>query len=156
ARTPVVPTASTPTVPTESASENSLADHLRRGREKLSAGQLNEAIAELSAATLIDPNSGEAQTLLGVAYDRKGLRDRAKEAFEAALHSSDDKAIHLNNLGYLLYRDGDYKEAVKYLKRATKLSPDDQRIWNNLGMAQCGRGKFDDGYKSFAHVAGEF
>jgi Flp pilus assembly protein TadD len=148
--------ARTPTVPAASKSESSPADHLQRGRNFLKVGQLSEAIGELSLAASLDPKSGEAQTLLGVAYDRKGLRDRAQQAFEAALNSPDDQAMHLNNLGYWHYKNGNYEAAVKYLKRAAKAKPDDQRIWNNLGMAQCGAGRFDDGYKSFVHAIGEF
>ena len=136
--------------------ETTALEHLTKGRALLNSGDLNAAIAELSVATSLDPKSGEAHTLLGVAYDRKGLPDRAQQSFDLALRAPDEKAMHLNNLGYLLYKHGDYEEAIKYLKRAAKLSPDDQRIWNNLGMAQCGVEKFDDGYKSFAHAAGEF
>src|SRR5216684_2086492 len=107
ARASRVNDARTPAVPAAPAGESSAADHLQRGRELLNAGKLNEAIAELSTAASLDPNSSEAHTLLGVAYDRKGLRDRAQRSFEAALHSPDDAAMHLNNLGYLLYKNGD-------------------------------------------------
>ena len=138
------------------ARDSGATDHLQRGRDLLNAGKLNEAIAELSAATSLDPASGEAHTLLGVAYDRKGLRDRAQQSFETALHAPDDEAMHLNNLGYLFFKNGDYDEAIKYLKRSVKINSEDQRIWNNLGMAQCGAGKFDDAYKSFARALGEF
>jgi Tfp pilus assembly protein PilF len=138
------------------SNETTALEHLEKGRALLSSGHLNAAVAELSGAASLDPKLSEAQTLLGVAYDRKGLRDRAQKSFETALHSSDDEGMHLNNLGYLLYKNGDYEGAIKYLKRAAKLNPDDQRIWNNLGMAQCGSGRFDDAYKSFARVVGEF
>ena len=148
--------AQTPVVPTKTDDGSLSADHLRRGRELLNAGQLNEAIAELTLATSIDPKSGEAQMLLGIAYDRKGLGARARDAFETALHAPDDKAMHLNNLGFLLYRQGDYDEAIKYLKRAAKINPDDKRIWNNLTTAQLAADKFDDAYKSSVHVLGEF
>ena len=148
--------ARTRSVPAAPAGESSAADHLQRGRELLNAGKLNEAIAELSVAASLDPKSGEAQTLLGVAYDRKGLRDRAQQSFETALHSPNDEAMHLNNLGYLLYKNGDYDAAIKYLKRAAKANPNDGRIWNNLANTQCAAEKFDDAYKSFAHAAGEF
>src|SRR2546428_9475667 len=148
--------ARSPAVPAAPAGQNSAADHLQRGRELLNAGKLNEAIAELSVAASLDPTSGEAHTLLGVAYDRKGLRDRAQQSFETAVHSPGDEAVHLNNLGYLLYKNGDYEAAIKYLKRAAKANPNDGRIWNNLANAQCASEKFDDAYKSFAHVSGEF
>jgi Flp pilus assembly protein TadD len=136
--------------------EGTAADHLQRGREFLSAGQLNEAIAELTVAVSLDPKSGEANTLLGVAYDRKGLRERAQQSFETAVHAPEDQAMHLNNLGYLYYRHGEYDQAIKYLKRAAKVNPSDARVWNNLAMAQLAVEKFDDAYKSLVHSVGEF
>src|SRR5215510_2479590 len=76
------PTPDTSAVITKSEDGAMLAVHIQNGREFLNAGQLNEAVAELTQATSIDPKSGEAQTLLGVAYDRKGLGWLAREAFE--------------------------------------------------------------------------
>ena len=142
--------------PVAPTTEGTAADHLQRGREFLKAGRLNEAIAELTIAVSLDPKSGEANTLLGVAYDRKGLRDRAQKSFETALHAPDDEAMHLNNLGYLHYRQGEYDQAIQYLKRAAKVNPNDARIWNNLAMAQLALEKFDDAYKSLVHAVGEF
>ena len=147
--------AQTPT-PAAPTTEGTAADHLQKGREFLAAGRLNEAIAELSTAVSLDPKSGEANTLLGVAYDRKGLRDRAQKSFETALHAPDDEAMHLNNLGYLHYRQGEYDQAIQYLRRAAKVNPGDTRIWNNLAMAQLAMEKFDDAYKSLVHAVGEF
>jgi len=145
-----------PASPTAPAGDNTASEHLQKGRDFLNAGKLNEAIAELSLAASLDSASGEAHTLLGVAYDRKGLRDLAQQSFETALHAPDDQAMHLNNLGYLFYKNGEYDEAIKYLKRSVKINSEDKRVWNNLGMAQCGAGKFDDCYKSFGHAVGEF
>src|SRR5262249_31059100 len=59
------------TAPATTTGDDSI-DHLAKGREFLNAGQLNEAIAELNLAATTD-KTGEAQTLLGVAYDQKGL-----------------------------------------------------------------------------------
>ena len=136
--------------------DRSVAVRIQRGRELLNAGQLNEAITELTTAASLDPKSGEVHMLLGVAYDRKGLGGRAREEFETAAHDPNDQAMHLNNLGYLLYRQGEYDDAIKNLKKAAKLSPDDARIWNNLVLVQIAAEKFDDAYKSSVHVLGEF
>jgi Flp pilus assembly protein TadD len=148
--------ANTPASVTTAEAAPAIVDHLRQGREFLEAGQLNEAIAELTLAVSIDPKSGDAQTLLGVAYDRKGLGARAREAFEAAVHGQGDRAMHLNNLGFLLYRQGYFDDAIKYLKTATKINSDDNRIWDNLAIAQLADDRFDDAYKSSVHVRGEF
>jgi Flp pilus assembly protein TadD len=134
----------------------SVPDRIRRGRELLNAGRLNDAIAELTAATSLDPKSGEAHMLLGIAFDRKGLGARAREAFETAAHAPDDQAMHLNNLGFLLYRQGEYSDAIKHLKRAAKLNPAENKIWNNLVLVQLAAEKYDDAYKSSVPVLGEY
>ena len=130
-------------------------EHLEKGRALLNSHDLNGAIGELSLAASADPKLSEASTLLGVAYWRKGLRDRAARAFETAVKIKKDDAQNLNNLGFLHYENGDYESATKYLKRAARLAPNDPRIWNNLGLAQSERGKFDDAVKSFTQAVGE-
>jgi tetratricopeptide (TPR) repeat protein len=131
-------------------------EHFERGRTYLDAGQLNEAIAELSRATALDPKMKQAHTLLAQAYDRKGLHENARKAFEQALDDQPDDPQTLNDLGYTLYLNGHYRAAVDKLKRAAKLAPTDARILNNLALAQCRLGKFDDAFKSFARAGGEF
>jgi tetratricopeptide (TPR) repeat protein len=130
-------------------------DYLARGRALLDQGRLNEAVKELSRAVSLDSRLSEAHNLLAVAYDRKGLHDRARESFERALDREPD-AQTLNNLGYSLYLSGNYRAAVARLKRAAKLAPADERIWNNLALAQSRLGKYDDAYRSFARSGGEY
>jgi Tfp pilus assembly protein PilF len=84
------------------------------------------------------------------------LRERALESFKAAVQADKNNAEYLNNYGFLLFKNNDFEEATKYLKRAAKSAPDNPRIWNNLGLAQCRRGKFDDAFESFTHAVGEF
>jgi Tfp pilus assembly protein PilF len=130
-------------------------EHFANGRALLMNGQLNEAISELSTAASLDPSLTEAHDLLGIAYDRKGLSDRAKDEFDKAVRSAPEDAQTLNNLGFSLYQNGNYRAAVDRLKRAAKLAPHDERILNNLALAQCRLGKYDDAYKSFARAVGE-
>jgi Tfp pilus assembly protein PilF len=95
----------------------------------------------------------EAHNLLGVAYDKKGFADRARESFERAVKMEED-ADTLNNLGFSLYQNGNYRAAVDRLKRAAKLAPQDERILNNLGLAYCRLGKIDEAYKAFSRAMG--
>lgn len=131
-------------------------DHLEKGRALLNDHDLNGAIWELSTAASLNPKLAEASSLLGVAYWRKGLRDVAQRSFETAVRIDKDDPQNLNNLGFLLYENGDYKNATEYLKRAAKLAPKDPLVWNNLGLAQSERGHFDDAYESFARAQGEY
>ncbi|HEV7473847.1 MAG TPA: tetratricopeptide repeat protein [Pyrinomonadaceae bacterium] len=142
--------------PKKLASANSAKEHLANGRSYLLNGQLNEAIAELSTAASLDPKLNEAHNLLGVAYDQKGLADRAKDSYEKAVKVEPDDAQTLNNLGFSLYQNGNYRAAVDRLKRAVKLAPTDDRILNNLGLALCRLGKFDEAYKNFARATGPY
>jgi Tfp pilus assembly protein PilF len=131
-------------------------EHLSAGRQLLQAGRVNEAIAELSTAASMDPRLSEAHNLLGVAFDRKGLGDRAKDSYEKAVKFEPEDAQSLNNLGFSLYQNGNYRAAVDRLKRAAKLEPNDERILNNLGLALCRLGKFEDAYKYFSRAGGAF
>jgi len=151
ARTPV----QTPT-DVNAPAEGAFDTYLQRGREMLVSGDFDAAVAELSMAASLDPKSGAAKNLLGVAYEGKGLRGRALESFKAAVEIDKDNAEYLNNYGFLLFKNKDFSEATKYLKRAVKISPKDGRIWNNLAYAQCERAKFDEAFQSFLRGVGEF
>jgi len=131
-------------------------ENLDRGRASLNSGNINDAIAALSTAATTDPKLHEAHSLLGVAYEAKGMRDRAFKSLETALKLDEKNAEYLNNFGYLHYKNGDYDKAAKYLKRATKSAPDVQRYWNNLGLVQAQRAKFDDAYECFVRAVGEY
>ena len=142
--------------PKKLALANSAKEHLANGRSYLLNGQFNEAITELSTAASLDPKLTEAHNLLGVAYDKKGLSDRAKDSYERAVKVEPEDAQALNNLGFSLYQNGNYRAAVDRLKRAVKIAPTDDRILNNLGLALCRLGKFDEAYKHFARAAGPY
>lgn len=129
--------------------------HLEAGRSLLNKGQLNDAIGELSKSVSLDEKVAEAHSLLGVAYQFKGLSDWARREFELALKLDKDNAQIMNNYGYLLYLNGDYQAALDRLSKAAKLAPSDTRIFNNIAMAQCALGKFDDAYKNFVRAGGE-
>ena len=131
-------------------------ENLERGRALLNSGNVNDAIAVLSTAASTDPKLHEAYNLLGVAYEAKGMRDRAFESLEKALKADNDNPEYLNNLGYLYFKNGDCDKAAKYLKRAVKTAPDVQRYWNNFGLVQAQRAKWDDAYECFLHAVGEF
>ena len=135
-------------------SASSAREHLEAGRELLLNGAYNEAVSELSTAASLDPKLTEAHNLLGVAFDKKGFAERAKDSFERAVKLEAD-AETLNNLGFALYQNGNYRAAVDRLKRAAKLAPNDERILNNLGLAYCRLGKIDEAYKAFARATGQ-
>jgi Flp pilus assembly protein TadD len=144
------------TRPAPPAEGGSARDYLERGRALLEEGRLNDAVAELSRAASLDPKLSQAHSLLAVAYDRKGLHERAEDSYKHAIEVNENDPQALNNLGYSLYLNGNYRAAVDKLKRAARLAPADARVLNNLALAQVRLGKYDDAYRNFARAGGEF
>jgi Flp pilus assembly protein TadD len=144
------------TRPAPPAEGGSARDYLDRGRALLEEGRLNDAIDQLSRAASLDPRLSQAHSLLAVAYDRKGLHERAEDSYKHAIEVNENDPQALNNLGYSLYLNGNYRAAVDKLKRAARLAPADARVLNNLALAQVRLGKYDDAYRSFVRAGGEF
>ena len=144
--------ARTPATKRETSS-GSAREHLEVGRAYLLEERYNEAVSELSLAVSLDSKLTEAHNLLGVAYDKKGFGERAKESFQRAVKLEED-ADTLNNLGFSFYQNGNYRAAIDRLKRAAKLAPTDERILNNLGLAYVRLGKVDEAHKAFTRATG--
>ncbi|MGB8509597.1 MAG: tetratricopeptide repeat protein, partial [Pyrinomonadaceae bacterium] len=131
-------------------------DPVTQGRALLEHGYLSEAIAELTVAASIGPNLVEANNLLGLAYDRRGWHRQAAECYERALSVAPRDGVVLSNLGYSLYLDNNYTEALKRLKKADRLLPNTPVVLNNIGVVQATVGKYADAFKSFARAGGEY
>ena len=132
-------------------------DPVSQGRALLQHGYVQEAIAELQvAASNVGPQLGEANNLLGLAYDRLGWHRQAAEAYGRALTVSPKDWVVLANLGYSLYLSDDYAGALKRLKQAAALAPSEQVISNNLGVVNARLGRFGDAYKNFAKASNEY
>jgi Tfp pilus assembly protein PilF len=136
--------------------ENVPRDPLSQGRALLERGQINEAIAQLSVAAVTGPDLIAANNLLGLAYDRLGQHKQAQDAYERALTAAPNDAATLNNLGYSLYLDDRYADALARLKAAARRDPANRQTANNLALVYGRLHKFDDAYKSFARAGGEF
>ena len=130
-------------------------DPLSQGRALFEQGYLNEAIAELSIAAVNGNNLVEANNLLGLAYDRRGRHQQAREHYERALTVAPDDALVLNNLGYSLYLDGRYHDALAKLKQAERRAPESAHIQNNIALVYGRLHKYDEAFRHFARAGGE-
>lgn len=131
-------------------------DPLSQGRALLRHGYVNEAIAELSIAATIGPELIEANTLLGIAHDHVGMHRQAHEYYERALSATPYNAELLYNFGHSLYLVGDFNGAMKRLKTAARLSPNDPRIPYSTGLVYVRLGRYDDAFKALARGGGDF
>ena len=131
-------------------------ENLERGRALLNSGNVSGSDHLSFRGSVGRSKLHEAYSLLGVAYEIKGMRNRAFESFEKAVKADEHNAEYLNNLGFLHFKNGDYDKAAKYLKRAVKAAPQAQRYWNNLGLIQAQRAKWDEAYECFDRAVGEY
>jgi tetratricopeptide (TPR) repeat protein len=129
--------------------------HLARGKAFSDQGNNAGAIAELTSAISINPKLVEAHSLLARIYERIGLHEMATQQYFLAAPRRDEDPQLLNDLGYALYLNGNYKQAVERLKRAARVAPDNRLIRNNLALALFRLGKYDDAQKNFIVANGE-
>ncbi|MEO1533842.1 MAG: tetratricopeptide repeat protein, partial [Pseudomonadota bacterium] len=61
--------------------------------------------------------------------------DRAKEMIETAVAKRPDDGYIVDSLGWVLFRLGDFEEAVRHLERAVELRPVDPVINDHFGDA---------------------
>jgi protein O-mannosyl-transferase len=111
----------------------------------------DEAVAQLEmAAALLEGKEGWTardtrritQVNLGWAYAATGRTDEALRVLREA--ASDDDVSALNNLGSVLGRVGEWREAEQILERARARDPDDPNVQSNLGWVYGNLGRLEE------------
>lgn len=116
---------------------------IERGTELLAAGRFAEAIAELEAAVLAQPDHAKAWQNLGAARGRLGDVAGARAAYERAIELDPSAAVPQGNLGVLLLGVGETDLGIQWLERALALAPESPSIQFNLAVALLERGRGD-------------
>jgi tetratricopeptide (TPR) repeat protein len=108
-------------------------------RQRKSDEQL-EAIYEMT------PNDPEINNNLAYSWIEAGLNlDRAEKMVRLAVEERPTTSAYLDSLGWLLYKRGQYDQALVYLRRAVALSVEgDPILFSHLGDALYRAGKPND------------
>ncbi len=105
----------------------------RTGKEDL-------AVRELRAMLVERPGDAQLQNALGYTLaDQQRNLDEARSLIVAALAQSPDNPATLDSMGWLLYREGKYDEALEYLQRSAR-SASDPEIDLHIGEVQWAMG----------------
>lgn len=84
----------------------------------------------------LQPDQPYVMNYLGYSWAEKGMNmDRARALIEKAVELRRNDGFIVDSLGWVLYRIGDYAEAVRQLERAVRLRPSDPVINDHLGDA---------------------
>jgi tetratricopeptide (TPR) repeat protein len=118
--------------------------HLGRARERLQAGEFDEALQELELARLARPDDDDLLNLVAVVAFRRGDYHEAARVTRALLEKNPGSAILHANLGLILFKSGVHADAERELKRAIALKPDHARSHLYLGLLHRLRGELTD------------
>lgn len=118
-------------------------DFLKKGKELLESGNIEESVKYLDKAYANDPDNDKILNILGLAYYKSGRLENAYQIYRKLINKSPENSILRLNIGVLLYKKKEYSLAIDELAIAEKLDPDNQKINYFKGMCYEAERKFD-------------
>jgi tetratricopeptide (TPR) repeat protein len=98
-------------------------------------GKNAEAEAEFKKVLQMDPENTAAMNYLGYTWADRGERlPEAEKLLRKAVSLEPENGAYLDSLGWVLYKEGNLKEAIPQLEKAVKLN-EDPLIYDHLGDA---------------------
>lgn len=96
-------------------------------------GEKEKGVATMERLLQLNPNNANALNFVGYTLVERGeALDRAKEYLERAMALKSNDAFVLDSYGWLLYRLGKGREAMKHLEKAAALKPEEGVIAEHL------------------------
>lgn len=117
--------------------------YYKRGTSYLDAGQVDQAISDLSQALSIDNHDDAALNNRGIAYNDKGQFDKAIADFTLAISLYPKDADAYANRGNVYANEHEYDAAIADYTRAISLDPKDARRFNNRGNVYNAKAEYD-------------
>ena len=102
------------------------------GRVRFDAGEHKEALEQLVLVEEKNPRYDEAQFYIGVAQDALGQTEQALATLKKLAAKLPLFEVY-NNIGVLLIKQKQYKDAIEHLKPAAEAAPKDTDTLFNLG-----------------------
>ncbi len=94
----------------------------------MKSNKIKEADDVVSGALKINPNDVKMRTKMGNIYNRQSIFDSAEKEFKKALSGDEKFKPALTGLAHSQEKQGKNDDAVKTIKRAAELSPDDEAV----------------------------
>jgi tetratricopeptide (TPR) repeat protein len=98
------------------------------------SGKKEECIETMKTVISLEPKNSNALNYLGYTYADLGHNlDEAEHLIKEALKHKPDDGYITDSLGWVYFKKGLFKKALKFLEKAVKLVPDDPTILEHLG-----------------------
>jgi uncharacterized protein (AIM24 family) len=128
---------------------------LYQGGELLAQGRVPEARQLLERAHQLQPGNEKGRNLLGLAYFKLGLFDRAAEIYEALVRDNPVDATLRVNLGLVYLKTNALRRAMREFETATDLQPDHKKAHNYLGLALAQAGEYGRAREHFLQAGSD-
>ena len=132
-------------------------EQLEKGKELYRTDQDAEAVLAFMEAVRLDPDLPEAHFRLALGYESLDKREEAEaeykkaaETYKKYLENNDGNAEDHYNLGQIYANLGNYSEAIREYRVATKLKEDDPDIYYDLGVAHTKLAQYDAAAVAFS------
>ncbi|MDX1975816.1 MAG: tetratricopeptide repeat protein [Rickettsiales bacterium] len=105
-----------------------------RGASYERLGKIELAEQDMQEALKLKPDQPDVMNFLGYSWVVRGYKTQeAKAMIEKALKLRPNNGQIADSMGWALYLEGKYEEALKYLEKATELLPSDPTVNDHLG-----------------------
>jgi len=138
-----------------SKKENEAQAHYKIGVSHLASGNIQAAFLKFQEALKLDPDNKEIHNALGNVYLRLEEYGNAEEQFETSLRIDRHYSEAYNNLCYVHYMTGRFKEAIESCGKALEnpLYATPEKAFYNLGRAHYRLGNFAEAAAAFTNAA---
>jgi tetratricopeptide (TPR) repeat protein len=129
---------------------NSTDLHYRMGAVYEGMNRFPESIKEMEEVLKLDPNHADAMNFIGYSYAERGINlDKAEELINKALKLKPGSGYIIDSLGWLYFRQDKFELALKYLRQAASLLPDDPTVLEHLGDASAKSGQVKEALEAY-------
>jgi tetratricopeptide (TPR) repeat protein len=123
--------------------------HATLGSVYSATGKYSEAVAELTRALSLAPNSDEFYRRLGDVQLNSGNNAQALVAFQKAVQLNPYYWVNQNALGKAYAHQADYDKALQAFQQVSILEPDIDAGYENVGTMYLSQGKYQDSIPYF-------
>lgn len=124
--------------------------HYRMGAVYEGMNRFPESIKEMEEVLKIDPNHADAMNFIGYSYVERGINlDKAEKLINKAHNLKPRSGYIIDSLGWLYFRQEKNELAVKYLREAAVLLPDDPTVLEHLGDASAKSGQKKEAVEAY-------
>ena len=116
-------------------------------------GHWPEAEADFKTALKLSPDQPQVLNYLGYSWTEKGIHlAEAQAMLEKAVELSPGDGFIADSLGWALYRQKKYAQAVEILERAVLQEPEDPTLNDHLGDAYWAAGRRNEAHFQWRHA----